>query len=86
MADLERSSKIFVTSLALHYEPVGLTIYKDPNLIPKDMPHADRELKSYCQAVILAGEGETLLLAKDKMGCKLGTSVLGFEDDMERPI
>jgi uncharacterized protein (DUF169 family) len=40
--------------------------------------HSEKELKSYCQAVILAGEGETLLLEKEKMGCKLSTSVLGF--------
>jgi uncharacterized protein (DUF169 family) len=31
----------------------------------------------------LAGEGEILLLQKEQMGCKLGTSVLGFEKDME---
>ena len=24
-----------------------------------------------------------MLLEKEKMGCKLGTSVLGFEDDMD---
>ena len=40
-------------------------------------------LKSYCQALALAGKGRTLLLAKEQMGCKLGTSVLGFEKDME---
>jgi uncharacterized protein (DUF169 family) len=33
--------------------------------------------------VALAGQGRTLLLAKEQMGCKLGTSVLGFEHDME---
>ena len=32
---------------------------------------------------MLAGQGRTLLLKKEQMGCKLGTSVLGFEQDME---
>lgn len=40
-------------------------------------------IRSYCQAVVLAGEGKVLLLKKEKMGCKLGTSVLGFEKDMD---
>ncbi len=31
----------------------------------------------------LAGKGRTLLLKKEQMGCKLGTSVLGFEKEME---
>jgi uncharacterized protein (DUF169 family) len=40
-------------------------------------------LKSYCQALVKAGEGQALLLKKEQMGCKLGTSVLGFEKDTE---
>ena len=83
MTDLERISNDLVKSLSLQYEPVGVTIYKDQSLYPENIPFTDRELKSYCQAVVLAGEGETLLLERAKMGCKLGTSVLGFEEDME---
>jgi uncharacterized protein (DUF169 family) len=83
MTDLERISNDFVKSLSLQYEPVGVTIYRDPSLISENIPFTEQELKSYCQAVVLAGEGETLLLERAKMGCKLGTSVLGFEEDME---
>ena len=70
--------------LSLQYEPVGVNLYKDSDPLPAGLAFDDRELKSYCQAVVLAGEGETLLLKAANMGCKLGTSVLGFEEDMER--
>jgi uncharacterized protein (DUF169 family) len=33
--------------------------------------------------LVKAGEGQVLLLKKEQMGCKLGTSVLGFEKDTE---
>jgi uncharacterized protein (DUF169 family) len=33
--------------------------------------------------LVLAGEGQRFLLAKEQMGCKLGTSVLGFEKDQD---
>jgi uncharacterized protein (DUF169 family) len=47
------------------------------------MPFTEGKFKSYCQALVLAGEGRSLLLAKDQMGCKLGTAVLGFEKGRE---
>jgi uncharacterized protein (DUF169 family) len=72
-----------MASLGLRYEPVGVTLYGDYDPLPADIPLAADKLKSYCQALVLAGEGRALLLEKDQMGCKLGTSVLGFESDME---
>ena len=83
MNDLQKVSDDLVNNLSLLYEPVGVTLYSDTDNLPVDIPFTDRELKSYCQALILAGEGEALLLRKEQMGCKLGTSVLGFEKDME---
>jgi uncharacterized protein (DUF169 family) len=77
MADFQTISTELVDNLQLQYEPAGIKIYQDSDPLP-DIPFIEKELKSYCQAVILAGEGETLLLEKEKMGCKLGTSVLGF--------
>jgi uncharacterized protein (DUF169 family) len=81
--DLEKVSDDLVNNLSLLYEPVGVTLYSHTDTLPADIPFTDRELKSYCQALILAGEGNVLLLRKEQMGCKLGTSVLGFEKDME---
>ena len=69
--------------LALQYEPVGVTLYTEKDPLPPDIPFSDKELKSYCQALILAGEGQRFLLEREKMGCKIGTYVLGFVDDME---
>jgi uncharacterized protein (DUF169 family) len=83
MNDLGSLSDDLVQSLSLDYEPVGVTLYGKADSLPPDVPFAEKEFKSYCQALVLAGEGQALLLKKDQMGCKLGTSVLGFEKDME---
>ena len=83
MTDLKTISDDLVTNLQLQYEPAGVKIYTDSDPLPDDIAFAEKELKSYCQAIILAGEGQTLLLEKEKMGCKLGTSVLGFEKEMD---
>ena len=76
-------SQKLVKSLSLQYEPVGVDLYHDTDSMPTDIPLAQKELKSYCQALVLAGKGQTFLLAKEQMGCKLGTSVLGFEKDKD---
>jgi len=83
MNDLASLSDDLVQSLSLRYEPVGVTLFREADTLPPDVPFAEKEFKSYCQALVLAGEGQALLLKKDRMGCKLGTSVLGFEKDME---
>lgn len=85
MTDFTKMSKDIVEKLRLGYEPVGITLYEDVQAVPEGIPFASKELKSYCQALILAGKGEQLLLKKEQMGCRLGTSVLGFENasDME---
>ena len=72
----------FVDRLSLQYEPVGVTLYTDADPLPPDIPFSDQELKSYCQALIMAGKGGSFLLQREQMGCKLGTCVLGFEADM----
>src|SRR5210317_1695466 len=78
-------SQDLVNSLSLQYEPVGVDLYQDTDALPIDIPLTQKELKSYCEALVLAGEGQIFLLRKEQMGCKLGTSVLGFEKkkDME---
>jgi len=82
MNDLKKVSHDLVKNLSLQYEPVGVRLYKNTDTLPADVPFTDRELKSYCHALVLAGKGDVLLLRKDQMGCKLGTSVLGFEINM----
>ncbi len=83
MNDYSALSKDFTERLALPYAPVGVTLFTDTDPLPTDTPFVEKELKSYCQALVLAGEGQTLLLKKEQMGCKLGTSVLGFEKETE---
>jgi uncharacterized protein (DUF169 family) len=83
MSLFKTMSQDLVAGLDLKYEPVGVTLYGEADPLPAGVPLAPDKFKSYCQALVLAGEGRTLLLEKDQMGCKLGTSVLGFEADME---
>ena len=83
MNDFKRISQNLVKSLSLQYEPVGVILYKEEDSLPPEVPFTQNEFKSYCHALVAAGQGEVLLLKKEQMGCKLGTSVLGFEKDME---
>jgi uncharacterized protein (DUF169 family) len=76
-------SKDLIKALGLRYEPVGVSLFRESESLPNGIPCTEESLKSYCQALVLAGEGRTFLLRKEQMGCKLGTSVLGFEKDME---
>ncbi len=71
-------------SLDLQYEPVGVNLYREEASFPAGIPFYGENLKSYCQALALAGKGGAFLLRKEQMGCKLGTSVLGFEEEMDR--
>ena len=83
MGDFQNISHDLVKRLSLRFEPVGVMLYRDTDTLPADIPFTQKDLKSYCQALVLAGEGEVFLLKKEQMGCKLGTSVLGLEEDME---
>ena len=83
MKRFQNISQDLVNNLSLQYKPVGVDLYQDREALPPDIPFAQKELKSYCQALVLAGEGQSYLLAKEQMGCKLGTSVLGFEKDKD---
>jgi uncharacterized protein (DUF169 family) len=83
LADLNAVSKDLIEHLALRYVPVGVTLFREGEPTPPEIPFCPDNLKSYCQALVLAGEGRTLLLKKEQLGCKLGTSVLGMEEEME---
>ncbi|MFZ2086966.1 MAG: DUF169 domain-containing protein [Desulfobaccales bacterium] len=85
MADLKTIAHDLVASLDLQYQPVGVTLYREGDFLPPGLAFTSDNLKSYCQALALAGKGRVLLLDREHQGCKLGTSVLGFEsDDLER--
>lgn len=82
MSDLKSISQNLIENLCLRYEPAGVVLYKDGDPLPAEIPVTQKEYKSYYHALVAAGEGEVLLLEKAQMGCKLGTSVLGFEQNM----
>ncbi|MFC1488361.1 DUF169 domain-containing protein [Thermodesulfobacteriota bacterium] len=83
MSDYQTISGDLVEKLSLKYEPVGVNLYRETDSLQPDITYAGGSLKSYCQALVMAGEGQTLWLKKEQMGCKLGTAVLGFEKEME---
>lgn len=82
MTNFQQVSQELTQSLNLPYVPVGVTLYQGAPP-PAHISQTTENLKSYCQALVLAGGGRTLLLQKEQMGCKLGTSVLGFEEQLE---
>jgi len=83
VADLTTISDDLVQRLDLKYYPVGVILFKDQDQLPAHIPFTEDNLKSYCHALAVAGQGRTMLLKKEQMGCKLGTSVLGFEKEMQ---
>jgi len=83
MQALDKISQELVGHLGLHFGPVGVNLFKKGMALPENIPLFEEELKSYCQALVKAGQGNILLLKREKMGCKLGTSALGFEEDIE---
>ena len=83
MSDFRAVSQDLSKMLDLKYEAVGVTLFKEGEPLPEGIAFTQENLKSYCQAVVLAGQGRTLLLAKEQMGCKLGTTALGFEPEAE---
>ena len=66
MNQFQNISQDLVNSLSLQYEPVGVDLYQDAEALPPDIPFTQKELKSYCQALVLAGEGQRFLLAKEQ--------------------
>ena len=79
MPNLKKISDDLVQGLRLRYVPVGVFLYRRGEPLPDDLYFGDERMKSYCQALVLAGTGRSFLLRKGQMGCTLGTSVLGFE-------
>lgn len=80
MTDLKTVSDDLTQRLGLKFVPVGVNIIKRQDDPLAGMPFFEGKLKSYCEALTVAGKGTTLLLKKEQMGCKLGTAVLGFEE------
>lgn len=84
--DFEAISKNLIKALELQYEPVGVSLFREGDPLPGEIPFFNENLKSYCQALALAGKGRQFLLEKERMGCRLGTTVLGFEEEVERHL
>jgi uncharacterized protein (DUF169 family) len=77
MGDYETVSRDLVESLDLQYQPVGVTLYMESEPLPADVPPTEGNFKSYCQALVLAGEGRTL---DDGVLEKYGVGLFGTEE------
>ncbi|MBU2552393.1 MAG: DUF169 domain-containing protein [Proteobacteria bacterium] len=70
-------------ALRMELEPVGVRVYGRDETPSAELDGFDppQALKSYCQALTRAGRGETFFAGAARLGCVLGTSTLGLEDD-----
>ena len=66
--------------IALHLEdsPVGVKLIKVGEKLP-DIAEPEKPIP-YCASIARARKGETILLGKDKLGCKLGAANLGLTE------
>ena len=78
MPKFQYISKDLVNSLSLQYEPVGVTLYRESESLPGGITFCQKEFKSYCHALVLAGEGETFLLEGPQMA-----DVANSQDDID---
>jgi uncharacterized protein (DUF169 family) len=83
MTDLSQQALRLKTLLNINLEPVGVAFFKHGREVPPGLEKftPDQGLKSYCQGLTRAARGETFLTPREKLGCVLGTSVLGLEED-----
>jgi uncharacterized protein (DUF169 family) len=86
LMELKSIEKNLIQALDLQYKPVGVSLFGEGDLIHSGVSFFNENLKSYCQALTLAGKGQEFLLEKERMGCKLGTTVLGLEDEVDRHL
>lgn len=72
-------------ALKTELEPVGVRFYKPDDDVKDDVRKlmAKQGVKSYCNAITLAARGTAFYAGVEKLGCKLGSSVLGLEDAPE---
>ena len=56
MNDFKRISQNLVKSLSLQHEPVGVILYKEEDSLPPEVPFTQNEFKSYCHALVAAGQ------------------------------
>lgn len=69
-------SKKLKTNLELEDSPVGVKLIKVGEKIP-DIVEPEKPM-AYCDSIERARKGETVLLKRDKLGCKLGAANLGL--------
>jgi len=81
MDSLDHIAESLMQRLSLRYEPVGVRIYRQGEFFPEGRTFSDTTVKSYCHALMRAAEGDDLFLDKGGLGCRLGTSALGMEED-----
>lgn len=73
---LQEISERLKTILELEDSPVGVKLIKVGDRLP-DIAEPEKPLP-YCDSIERARKGETILLGKNKHGCKLGASNLGL--------
>lgn len=73
---LQKISVRLKTALEIEDSPVGVKLIKTGEKAPAIAE--PEEAMPYCASIARARKGETVLLGKDKHGCKLGAAILGL--------
>ena len=75
----------FTELLQVDLEPVGVRLFGRDEDVPLSIKDFEPEaaLKSYCQGLTRAARGEVFYSGPASLGCSLGTSILGLEEDPE---
>ena len=83
MVDYTDLATRFKKVLNFKLEPVGVRFFRKDETAPDEIRRkASRDgVKSYCQALIAAGQGRSFLGGADKMGCPLGNAALGLIEE-----
>ena len=83
MTEIARPAARLKEMLKMDVEPVGVRFYSAQEQIPDEIRAYEPEqaVKSYCQALNMAARGKIIFGGREKLGCVLGTSILGLEKD-----
>jgi len=80
--NLEAATKMR-TILQLEDPPIAVKLFRPSERLPSDMKLVNKKLR-YCQFLMLARHGETLLLTPEDLACPAAKAAFGFEPLLEK--
>lgn len=78
----QRWEKTLMTVLGLRWNPVAISLIKKGDLLP-DVPIPEERLR-FCQSLMAARRGRSLMMPANRHACPDGTSILGLTEMPEK--